>query len=618
MGSALDPLPSFTGRALTLVAGILALLASPLAAQTADLPTVDQPVVIDVSSANEQVAPGDRSALIVTFRVPKYMWLGAHPSQDRTPSGTKIRIEPHPDFRFKDPIYPEPSVEGVPVHAGVTRVYQGEVRIVVPFEVDADAAPEAHDLTVRLTYTPGFNAGSLSTHADEPYNVTVNVSASARTASSVPQPGVADVPDDFVVQRRRFTYPSFAGPMFNEYEESAFTDALHTLFQDPEGHGKTIRHVTYPFLSSTPAYGRSVGGGLAFLNATREGVMTGALSLLAYDNEFTGTTFGFDYITCPAAYKNLRINGRISTNEFRQIRARFEDFTLGEADRWGIQSDIFASTDPRTRFYGLGPGSDESDVSVYDHSEIGAVVDLYHLPVENLRIGVGYKYRSVAVNEGISISDNGFDQIPFTVDRYSNVVGVEGSTTVGGRFNLIYDQRNQEFTPSKGFFGHFTAELDRIIDDHSPALETNYGRFEVDLRQYFSTVDKKMTVVFRSQATFTTSDDLPFYEQATLGGPGTLRAYELGRFRGQHALFGSAEVRYSLAHMNMMSFPMEVVVGGFLDAGQTFGGGTFGDDFNLDPGGTVRFVNPPNVGYILSAAHGEDGVNVTGGISLPF
>ncbi|NIP60374.1 MAG: BamA/TamA family outer membrane protein [Gemmatimonadetes bacterium] len=597
------------------------LLAAPGAAQeNGELPTVERPVRITVEPAADAVAPGDRSALLVTFRVPKYMWLGARAGADRTPPGTKVRMQEHPAFRFEEPVFPEPEVEGVPVHLGVTRVYMGEVRVVVPFTVAGDAEPGEHEVTARLTYTPGFDAGKLTTHVNEPHTGTVRVARTAsRRTTSLPEPATADVPTDFRVQPKEFDVPAFVGPMMHQYEESAFTRALHFLFMDPESHGKTIRHAVYPFIMSTEQEGKNFGGGMAFLNSTREGIMTGALSMLAFDNQFLGATLGFDFITCPAAYKNLRMSARIGLEEeYQELTVQWEDFTWGADDRWGVQVDARGINDPRFRFYGLGPETDENDVSVYEHEELGAVVDLYHLPVDKLRVGLGFKVRSVDVARGIRIADEGFSPIPATLDRFAGTTGLGGSDVVGGRFNVIFDQRNQEFTPSSGFFGKVTAEYDRIVGDEGTRPVDDYGRFLVDMRQYFSTVDQKLTVLMRGEATFTTSEAIPFFEQATLGGPESLRAFDRGRFFGQHAVFGSAEMRYTMMNMTMFGYPMEVVMGGFLDVGQVFGGDTFGDDFQVNPGGSLRFVNPPNVGYILSVAHGEDGVNVTGGISLPF
>lgn len=615
-----------------LIGGLLFLVGAlvgpvPLHAQDAQQPTVDRPVRISVDPVTDRVAPGERSALVITFRVPKYMWLGAKPGQDRSPAGTRIKMADSPNFQFEEPVYPEPSVEGVPVHLGVTRVYMGEVTVIVPYRVAEDAEAGTHDVKALLTYTPGFSAGKLSTHVNEPYTATVQVQEGASTGGvEIPEPSMTSVPEDFQVKPKERQFPAFLGPMFHKYEEgTAFTRLMHTLFLDSENHGKRISHATYPFLSSTRRTGENYGVGVAVLNATKEGVMTGASSLLAYSNEYVGTTVGFDHITCPAAYHNLQMTFRTSGEDFTKLDVKYENFVLGENDRWGIQANLRTMTDPRFRFYGVGPGAEEGALSIYDHEEAGGYLDVYHLPMDKLRVGVGYKFRDVGIDEGITditdddISD-GFDFAPQIDERFSDEERVTGSTITGGRFNLIYDGRNQEFNPTKGFFGKVTAELNHVLDDEGANLEDNYGTVKIDTRKYFSTVDQEFQFLLRNRWQFTTSNDVPFYELADMGGPKSLRAFERGRFHGQHAGFASAEARYVLSKVTIMGFPMAVVMGGFVDVGQVFNDTDqlFNDEFNVNPGASLRFVNYPNVGYVLNIAQGDDGINVTGGISLPF
>lgn len=608
---------------LFLAAAGVVLSPQPAAGQSSGQPTVAQPVQISVEPSSQEVAPGQQSALTVTFRVPKFMWLGAKPGQDRTPPGTKIKMIDNPNFQFEDPVYPDPSVEGVPVHVGVTRVYTGEVKVIVPFRVAEDAQPGEHEVTARLTYTPGFNAGKLSTHVDEPYTTTIQVEDGASEQDlALPEPSVASVPESFQVQPKDQQFPAFLGPMFHKYEEgTAFTEALHALFLDPPNHGKSLSHATYPFLTSTEQSGNNFGVGVAVLNSTPEGVMTGASSLFAYSNEYVGATFGFDHITCPAAYHNLQLTFRTSGEDFTKLDVKYENFVLGDDDRWGIQTNVRAQTDPRFRFYGFGPGAEEDQLSVYDHEEVGGHFDLYHLPAEKVRVGLGFKFRDVGLDDGLNdITDDALPgtapliQNQFTDDR------ITGSTVTGGRFNLIYDGRNQEFNPTKGFFGKVTAEYNHTIDDQGAELDDNYGSFLVDARRYISTTNQKFHMLVRGRGKFTTSENVPFYELSQLGGPESIRAFARGRFHDQHSAFASAEMRYVLMKVTIMGFPMAMVMSGFVDVGQTFNDTDqlFNDEFNVAPGGSIRFVNYPNVGYVLNVAHGQDGVNVTGGISLPF
>jgi hypothetical protein len=596
-------------------------------------PTIENPVQVQVEPAQKTVAPGSRSALLVTFKLPKFMWLGAKPSQARTPAGTKIEMEGPSGFQFEPAHYPDTEVEGLPVHLGLTNVYMGRVQIVVPFRVASGANAGTYDLTARITYTPGFNAGNLTTHDEELYSTTVRVeNGGAERPSDQPSPSVADVPNEFRVQADKNPFVSSMEPMLHRYDESsAFTSFMHTLFNDPDGHNKILRHAPFPFFESTNTTGTNIGGGITFLNSTQEGVMTGSLSLQTYHNEFLGPGVGFDYTTCPAAYKNLRVSARTGFDDQGELHVKWEDFTFGPDDRWGVQVDASAQTDPRTRFHGLGSGTDGEDLHVYDHEEIGGTIDFYHLPIEKFRVGLGLKARTVAVEEGLfDIDDDDVEGrfVPSVVKRNGTVdddfeatPGINGATVLGGRFNVIFDARNQEFNPSSGFFGKFTAELDQVTDDGGNALlADNYGRFDLTLRQYFSTVDRRITLVLRGKGTATTREDVPFFEQATLGGLRSLRGFDKNRFYGQHSVYGSVELRYTPGNITFMGFPFAMKMNAFLDGGQVFSDSDelFNDEFNVNPGLGLRMSNPPNVGFTSNIAFGQDGINFSGGITLPI
>ena len=139
--------------------------------------------------------------------------------------------------------------------------------------------------------------------------------------------------------------------------------------------------------------------------------------------------------------------------------------TLGKNDRFGYELQVDAFQDPRYRFFGLGGNTDEEDETNYTHEEFGGVLDLYWLPANNIRFSVGGKIRSVDVKRG---ADRLADELPFTINeaRFLNVAGIRGATIVGERVNIVYDGRNQEFTPSAG-----TTSNSPLNTIRSPAIQ---------------------------------------------------------------------------------------------------------------------------------------------------
>lgn len=399
---------------------------------------------------------------------------------------------------------------------------------------------------------------------------------------------------------------------------------LHWLWIDPKDHGKHIQTAWLPFLSLTEEKGNGFGMSLELANITREGIMTGFLQLRGYHNEYNGATAEVKAITCPDAYFNYQFSAEYSSGgQNRQIEFHSENLTLDNSRRFGYEVNAVAIHDPRSRFSGMGPDTRKEDRTNYDHQETGGYLDVYWMPVDNVRLGVGGVVRSVDVAEGAPELNR---LMPYTTDltgpggRLETVPGIQGATIVGERISLVYDSRNSEFAPSDGFFGKATGGYNRVTDQVVTGDEavSEYGRFTLDLRRYFSTVDQKMTLVLRNAWTLTTSDRIPFFDQATFGGGFSDRGFVGGRFYGQHSGFASVEFRYLVMAVKVMGVPMEIEMAPFVDMGQVFDRDGFNGRFNVNPGVSARLLNKPNVGIVTNWAYSQDGLTVTGGVQLPF
>ncbi len=608
------------------IIGILMLILGGISSTIILAQSMDYPILISIKPVNEIVSPGQKSALIVTFKIPRGYWLGSSDPSTRNPSATVIKMEPKDKFQFSRPIFPKPVASGVPVHKGYTYIHQGEINVVVPFSVKENLPGGEYKITAKITYTPGLNAGQLITHINEAYSTTVKVVPNARVAqTTLPGPSVRQVPQNFLVKEE---VVNLSQPMktllYRWPEHTAVPNLLHWLWIDPENHGKHIQTVWAPFVGNTENNGLTLGGSLALLNLTPEGIMTGLFQLRALYNETFGTTFALEMVSCPAAYFNYWLSSEISTNgEDKQIHFHMENLTIGSDDRFGyeIQLDVFK--DPRYRFYGLGAATKEEDKTVYTHSESGVVLDLYWLPVDHLRFAIGGKYRSVAVNDAAADfrgNTTFTTSLTSTGGKFARVPGIKGATIAGERVSVVYDHRNSEFLPTDGFYGKITGEYNQVIHQvkTSPEQVDNYGRLLVDLRQYFSTVDQRITFLIRNSWTFTTSRNIPFFDQATIGGDFSDRAFDRGRFFGQHMGFLSMEFRYQAFHMDMLGTPWTIELAPFLDMSQIFNDNSIKGRFNINPGMSMRMLNKPNVGMVGNIAYGQDGIILTGGVQLPF
>lgn len=588
--------------------------------------TMDDPIVISLKPINAEINAGQHSALILSLMVPRGYWLGSNEPTSRNPSATIVEIEPVDHFNFEQPKFPEPTAKGVPVHKGSTYVFDGNVNVIIPFTTDENLADGEYKITVKLTYTPGLNAGQLITHIDEEHSTIVKlISTKKINQIDLPVPSTTEVPEDFLVREVVTELPQPLKTMLHRWEENTpIPDFFHWMWIDPENHGKHIQTVFAPFVGNTENNGKTIGGSVALLNLTPEGIMTGLFQIRAYWNENFGSNIAFEAVSCPAAYFNYWFSSELSANgENKQLHFHIENLTIGESDRFGYELQLDVFKDPRFRFYGLGAGTVEEDKTVYSHSQSGAVLDLYWMPVDHLRLSIGGKYRSVAVNDG---AEKLRGDVVFTTSqtlpggRFFEVPGIKGATVAGERLNIVYDTRNSEFLPTDGFYAKLTGEFDQITRQviTAPQNISQYGRFTADLRKYFSTVDQRFTFLIRNSWTLTTSKYIPFFEQASLGGDFSSRGFGDGRFFDQHSVFLSTEFRYQAMHIDLMGTPWTIEMAPFVDMGQVFDSGGFTGIFNVSPGMSFRMLNKPNVGMVGNIAYSQDGIVLTGGVQLPF
>ena len=589
-------------------------------AQQSIAQTIENPVAITLMTDANTVSPEHPSYVVVQFKIPKGMWMGPEPYEARTPPGTKIVPAEMPGFTFEKAMFPESLKEWVPAKLGTTKVLKEVVNVVVPYSVDQSVSDGNHQLTFYITYTPSYTAGKLSTHVKEAYTIDVSV-ASGSQQVAIPSPSLEPVSEDFKVQPKDYEDVSkvfrFLFKPWNE--ESGFVKALHTVWQDPEGHGKTVRIMPFPTSFTTNITGSSVGMGAALFNSTREGTMTGSLSVTASSNDLIGGGFGITAISCPGAYHNYQFGAFFGGESYRDISLKYENYTVADS-KFGYNFSFRSVEEPRQRFNGLGNASLEDNETAYRQTLLHTGLDLYSTGIQSFRFGLGLSYddydvgtsfEKVRVEEGIDFLQNSI--------LSEGLLGLDGNSRFGVKANLIYDHKDQEFTPAKGLFAKLSLSQNSISNTDNTAIEDNYLGVDLDVRQYFSGPSQKLVGLLRGGLQLKSETNLPFYMLSSLGGPESMRAYDFERFLGKNSFFTSAEIRYSVLKLQVLGYPMDMEMGAFLDVGQIFGDGVdLGDDLKVDPGLSLRFINKPNIGLILTYANGDDGGYVTGGIGLPF
>lgn len=578
--------------------------------------TVDQPIAVSLQATQPALRPGARSFLVLQIAIPDGFWIGAAEGEVRSPGPTRLVLEEQPCVDFGKPDWPKARVEGIPVNLGVTRVYKGRISVVIPIHVKPDCIHGEHRVVARLTYTPGLNAGHLSSHIAERHETSIDIRADGASGemSSAPVPFVQPS-DDLHVQAPVVHLGYGLDTFFFELPETTgLARVLHKVWKDPENHGKIVRSVTMPIFVESRNGGTSAGLGFGFVNTTVEGIGTGAVNARLVDNEYLGTTAEFDVLSCPAAFHNYWLNGFVSEEGSAGVSFHLENLTRRNG-RYGYEVQLDAFDDGRFRFFGVGADQEASDESAYAQRELGGTTDFYRNFTTYWRAAFGVGLRDVEIDDP---ADTLGEELPSTLAAYADTPGLEGGTVVSERVTLVYDKRNQEFTPSAGTYVRLRAEYNQMSSGSGPLVADDWARFEAIGTQYWSSPGQRYTLVARNEWQLTTGDgDLPFWAQPTLGGARNLRAFGEGRFHGDNSVYASMELRIQVMHVVVIGMPMDVELSPFVDAGQVFDD-SFGGKFNVNPGMSMRVLNRPNVGLVVNWAYGQDGGQFTGGISLPF
>ena len=116
---------------------------------------------------------------------------------------------------------------------------------------------------------------------------------------------------------------------------------------------------------------------------------------------------------------------------------------------------------------------------------------------------------------------------------------------------------------------------------------------------------------------------VPFYEQPTLGGEDTLRAFGRSRYIGSWAILANLEERITVLNRKMFDHDIHLEIAPFLDIGRV-GQSTvkaehlFLKNVQFNPGVGIRLLAKPTVVGRFDVAYGRDGANVFVGLDYPF
>jgi hypothetical protein len=201
-------------------------------------------------------------------------------------------------------------------------------------------------------------------------------------------------------------------------------------------------------------------------------------------------------------------------------------------------------------------------------------------------------------------------------DRYvnqTNVNGLDAATLyqtksyIGGRVNVIVDNRDDKVEPSRGIFWQTHFGSYGGVHDESHA----YSRLNTDLAVYSSFNSRANLVIANRVGWGKSFGNFEFYQGQNLGALENLRGYRKDRFTGDEAFYHNIDLRIKLANFNTYFFPGTFGLLAFNDVGRVWQNGQSSDQWHDGYGG--GFWIAPLQKLVFSASYGQ---GTDGGVFL--
>lgn len=186
------------------------------------------------------------------------------------------------------------------------------------------------------------------------------------------------------------------------------------------------------------------------------------------------------------------------------------------------------------RYYGQGNDIDLEIFDNYDATYFRAELNLYRKIRSDLYLGPRFSYTNY-----FSITSDSENNL-LTPD----INGFQKGTISGLGMGLIFDRRNNLFSPDKGFY----LEMSVFKFGEFTGSDFSFTNYWFDARKYIDIGEKK-ELGFQFIHQSVTGSDIPFYNLATLGGSSIMRGYFSGAFRDKHYTAFQSEARIYILKM---------------------------------------------------------------------
>jgi outer membrane protein assembly factor BamA len=371
-----------------------------------------------------------------------------------------------------------------------------------------------------------------------------------------------------------------------------------------------VQYFPVPSISTSKNDGNDAGLLVPVLIADPDGELKYIVAPMIVQNSIVGTRGALNIFRYEPGGRETRFIGSYTEQIERKVVFSYADPAFSQG-RYSLNVGASFFKNATSRFFGLGQTTHEENETNYTAREARANWRFGVYANEVTQIAIGQRFRAVRLQPGAT-------DLPFTVDRFPAVDGVQGESLIlGHRATFYYDTRNSLVSPTDGMAMTAYAEINHNIRNGDNPIFSRYG---LEVKKLFPSESKHAILVVRADLQATIGTQVPFFEQSSLGGQNNLRGFGVDRFIDKHLIAVSIEERIHMARAKVAGVTADFEIAPFLDTGQVFT--NFKDvsfkDYRMTPGIGFRGIVKPNVVGRVDYGYSREGGAIYAGLDFPY
>ena len=371
-----------------------------------------------------------------------------------------------------------------------------------------------------------------------------------------------------------------------------------------------VQYFPIPSVSTSKNDGNDAGLIVPILITDPDGELKYLVAPMVVRNSIVGTRGAINVFRYEPGGREIRFIGSFTEQIERKVVFNYTDPAFSQG-RYSLNFGASFFKNATSRFFGLGQTTLEGNETNYTAREARVNWRFGVYANEVTQIAVGQRFRDMRLQKGAT-------DLPFTVDRFPTVDGVQGEPLIlGHRATFYYDTRNNLVSPTDGMAVTAYAEVNQNIRNGDHPV---YSRYELEVKKLFPSESKRAILIVRADLQATIGTQVPFFEQSSLGGQNNLRGFGVDRFIDKHLVSLSIEERIHLVRTKVAGVTADFEVAPFLDTGQVFNNFTEVNfkDYRMTPGIGFRGIVKPNVVGRVDYGYSREGGAIYAGLDFPY